>query len=336
MAEISWIDLFPLAAGERKRLDARLRKLEKIESEASKASQNFTKVRTPEHLRIRLDFVVRDRPAIAPGDPSDRRLPPRRERPPATRLMSPRGIALKFYLTALFLAQTRLPGRRPSNKRPLADPGQVSWIDLIATPAERGGVKTYSSVRDKKQRQLQDALRRLSDPEVQLVELPNFQGHATGKYEGFLLMREGGAPDGGGDNTPYTVPTPNERALYLPRGLLLNGWIHVLEDTELAFLLMLACMRAVFGNKPVFVAGEIRLLQFGLGRDAYQAHHMLDRVGLIEVEADPNRHIEDGRASGYSDDNIPKLHRFRLLDDGFDQVAMPTMREAIERRLARA
>jgi hypothetical protein len=156
--------IFPLTAGERARLEARLPKLTKIESEASKASQNFTKLRTPKVLRIRPNFVIRDSPATAPGDSSDRLLPDRHERPPATRLVSPRGIALKVYLTALFLAQTRSPGERPRNKLPLADPGQVSWIDLIATPAERGGVKTYSSVRDKKERQLQEALRRLSRP----------------------------------------------------------------------------------------------------------------------------------------------------------------------------
>jgi hypothetical protein len=85
-----------------------------------------------------------------------------------------------------------------------------------------------------------------------------------------------------------------------------------------------------------FVPSEARLLQFGLGRDAYQAHHMLNRVGLVEVEEDPNRHLGDGRASGYSKDSLPKLHRFQLLNEGFDQVTIPTTREAIERRLSAA
>lgn len=336
MEKIIWANLLPLAAGERERLDARLAKLEKIEDGANKATGKFAQVRTPQEFRIRPHFVVRDPPAAAPGDPSDRLLPARSERPPATRLTSPRGIALKVYLTALFLAQTRSPRERPGNKMPLADPDRTSWIDLIATSTERGGgLRTYSSVRDKKLRQVQDAVRRLSDRQVQLVELPNFQSKATGKYEGFLLMHERGAPYGGGDNAPYTVPAEQGRLLRLPPGLLLNGWIHVLEDTELTFLLMLACMRARFGNKPVFVASEIRLLQFGLGRDAYQAHHMLNRLGLIEVEEDPNRHVEGGQASGFSKDNPPKLHRFRLIDSGFDQSALATMRAAIQGRLGK-
>jgi hypothetical protein len=330
-----WANLFPLTAAERARLQARLVKLVKVEGDADKASLMFSKIRKPERLRIRPEFSIRPQPAEAPGELSDRLLPPRRERPPATRLMSPRGIALRVYLTALFVSQSRPPGKRPGNNMPLADtdPDTLSWIDLIATTAERGGVRTYSNVRDKNLRQLQDALRRMSSPDVQLVELPNFH-KATGKYEGFLLMRESGAPYEGGDNVPYVVP-PEQRGklLWLPAGLFLNGWIHVLEDSELAFLLMLACLRALFGDKPVFAAGEIRLLQFGLSRDAYQAHHMLSRLGLVEVEEDPSRHMEGGKVQGFTDDRVPKLHRFQLINEGFDQPAVPTMRKVIERRL---
>ena len=217
---------------------------------------------------------------------------------------------------------------------PLATPGTLSWIDLIATTAEAAGERFYSNVRDKKLRQLQDALLRLSSPEVQLVELPNFHSKATGKYEGFLLMRESGAPYEGGNNVPYIIPPEQgETLMSLPAGLFLNGWIHVLEDSELAFLLMLTCLRARFGNKPLFAAGEIRLLQFGLGRDTYQAYRMLSRVGLIDVEEDPNRHLEGGNVRGFRRESSPKLHRFQLINDGFDQPAVPTMQKAIERRL---
>jgi hypothetical protein len=202
-------------------------------AEADKATSKFTEIRTPEQFRVRPQFAVRVDPADALGDPSDRLLPPRRERPPAMRLTSPRGIALKAYLTALFVAQTRLPGERPGNTLPLGERDTVSWIDLFATPAERGGVHTFSSVRDKKIRQLQDALRRMSEPDVQLVALPN-ANKATGKYEGFVLLDEGGAPHGDGTNDRYTVPTERgQMLLRLPAGLFRNGWIHVLEDSEL-------------------------------------------------------------------------------------------------------
>ena len=60
---------------------------------------------------------------------------------------------------------------------------------------------------------------------------------------------------------------------------------------------------------------------------------MLNRLGLIEVEEDPNRHFDDGKVRGYTKDNPPKLHRFQLINGGFDQQAIPTMRGALERRL---
>lgn len=333
--KIFWGDLVPLAAGEPERLEARLTKLVKIEPEASKAEAAFRRISIGRELLVRWRFAVRYEPAESPWDPSDRRLPPRRERPPATRLASPRGIALRFYLTALLVALSRSPGERPSNTLPLDDRDQTSWIDLVATPAERFSATISVSVRDKKLRQVQDALRRLSHPEVQLVTLPNWR-NATGKYEGFLLMNEAGAPYDGGSNETYRVPTQNTgQILRLPAGLFLNSWIHVLEDSELAFLLMLACLHARFSNEAVFAAGDLRLLQFGLGRDAYQAHKMLRRFGLVDVEEDPNRHLEGQRVRGYSKDNPPKLHRFRLLTGGFDQPAIPTMREAIEHRLGK-
>ncbi len=148
--------------------------------------------------------------------------------------------------------------------------------------------RVYSGQREKKLRQAHDALRRPSSPEVQLVRLPNFQRAATGKYEGFLLMREGGAPAGGGDNQFYPVPTAESKTLYLPGGLFLNGWIHVLEDSELTFPLMLACLRSRFDKMPVFASSEVRLLQFGLGRDAYDSHHVLSRLGLLKVDPGPH------------------------------------------------
>ncbi|MFQ3559562.1 hypothetical protein QZN11_22555 [Streptomyces gramineus] len=219
----------------------------------------------------------------------------------------------------------------------MSDVDTVSWVDLFATPAVRGGgEKTYASIRDKKARQLQHALGRLSGDGVQLVHLPN-RSKPVGKYEGFLLLHERGAPFGGGDNEDrYTVPTPTseDRLLRLPEGLFLNGWIHLLEDSELAFLLMLAMLHARSGDQQnVFVKSDVRLLHFGLGKDAYEAHRMLSRFGLVHVEEDPNRHFEGGRVSGFNEGHRPQLHRFRLVREGFEQTAITTVRAAIERRL---
>ena len=316
----------PHAAIEPARLARRLDRLARLEEQASLASESFERIRTPRKLRIRAEFAWRSDPAAPHGDLADRLLPPRNERPPATRLVSPRGIALRLHLTALFVAQSRPSGTMPANTLPLADADVVSWTDLIATTAERHG---YTGRREKKLRQVHDALRRLSNPEVQLVTLPNLHRGPTGKYEGFLLMHEGGAPARGRDNQRYTVPRAESKTMYLPGGLFLNGWIHVLEDSELAFLLMLACLRSRSDAKPVFATSEVRLLRFGLGRDAYESHRILSRLGLVRVHPGPHPGRRYGRAGRYLRSDPPKPHRFELLNEGFEEPALPTARQAL-------
>jgi hypothetical protein len=322
----------PRAVIEPARLARRLDRLAKIEGQVVRACESFERIRTPRNLRARVEFAMRSDPAEPNGSLADRLLPPRNERPPATRLVSPRGIALRLYLTALFIAQSRPPGAVPGNKLPLADTdAPVSWTDLIATTAERHSGRVYSGQREKKLRQVHDALRRLSSPELQLVTLPNFQHAPTGKYEGFLLMHEGGTPVGGYDNQPYTVPAAESRTMYLPGGLFLNGWIHVLEDSELAFLLMLACLRSRSDKTPVFATSEDRLLRFGLGRDAYESHRVLSHLGIVRVQAVPHPGRRLGKAGRYLKSDPPKLHRFDLLNDGFEEPAIPTMGQVIAR-----
>lgn len=324
--------------GDQVRLERRLDRLARLEGQAEGARECFERmIRRPRNLRIRIEFAMRSDPAGPNGNLADRLLPPRNERPPATRLVSPRGIALRLYLTALFVAQSRPAGAVPANKLPLADTdAAVSWIDLIATTSERHRGRVYSGQREKKLRQVHDALRRLSSPEVQLVGLPNFRRTPTGKYEGFVLMHEGGAPAGGDGNRLYTVPSAESKTMYLPGGLFLNGWIHVLEDSELAFVLMLACLRSRFDKTPVFATSEVRLLQFGLGRDAYESHRILSRLGLVKVEPGPHPGRRLGKAGRYLKSDPPKLHRFELLNDGFDEPAVATARQVMTRLRSQA
>ncbi|MGW9398699.1 hypothetical protein [Streptomyces sp. NPDC055642] len=331
---IFFSDLQPLSASERKRYEARRVKLEKSEAEVDKACAKFAEVETGRQLRVRSEFMFRAEPAELPGDPSDRRLPAPQDRPPSTRLPSPRGIALRVYLTALFVAQSRNPGTYPSNPLPVNDIDTVSWVDLIATPSElsRKGDRNYVTVRDKKVRQLHSAMDRLSGDAFQLVHLPN-GNKSRGKYEGFQLLHERGAPYGGGSNPDRYMAPAEERTPSLPAGLFHNGWIHLLEDTEINFLLMLAWLHFRFGAQPVFVASDIRLRQFGLGKDAYEAHRMLNRFGLVDVEEDPNRDFDGYLVTGYNEGTMPKLHRFVLRREGFDEKAVPKIRSAIDRRL---
>jgi hypothetical protein len=180
--------------------------------------------RQPKELVLRRRFVHLDEPLS--GEPSDRALPARQHRPPATRIMSPNGIALRFYLLALYEGQIHAPaGKSPSNQIPLiAASEQVGWTDLIAVPFQeprtaqhvslprgpdnRRTAPVVSSRTDKKKRRIISALRMLSSDSVQLVYLPSFH-NVTKKYEGFQLLDEGGCRTHA-DPSPYVVPQRNE------------------------------------------------------------------------------------------------------------------------------
>ncbi|MCY0942878.1 hypothetical protein [Streptomyces antarcticus] len=88
--------------------------------------------------------------------------------PLLTRLLLPRGAALRFYLLALFEAQCRLAvGGRWENLLPLSGPG--SWSDLIASDGAydaKSGMYMRSTrggraAEDLRLRQVQGALRTL-------------------------------------------------------------------------------------------------------------------------------------------------------------------------------
>jgi hypothetical protein len=146
-----------------------------------------------------------------------------------------------------------------------------------------------------------------------------------------LLDERGGRPYA--EPLEYVVPTPKEGTFGIPAGLITNGWIHVLEDAEVALLLMTACkVGSITTGDVVAVPGEIRLLHYGIGRDAFEAHRMLTQLDLLHVD-EVARH-DDGRAMDYSDDGA-QLHRLRLLPRGFEQEAWTTTTSSIERLLAK-
>jgi hypothetical protein len=285
-------------------------------------------------LRIRWGFVYREDPAPSSG--SDRNVPSREHRPPATRISSSRGAALRLELIALAAAQARYrAGARPSNQlplRPKASAAQpIGWVDLLASSAEaRGKGRTRMGVLDKKLRNVQGALQTLEA--AQLVELP-YAGSAAGMYEYFQLLDERGSRMVGAP-LRYEVPMAREaRVFQLPAAFVTEGWVHVLEDSEITLLLMVACgLGRNPGEENVAIAADIRLLHYGISRDAFGAHVMLSKLGLLDVE-EVGRH-DSGKAVDYKTDGA-KLHRLRLLPAGFQQPALPTLTAAIENELNR-
>jgi hypothetical protein len=182
----------------------------------------------------------------------------------------------------------------------------------------------------KKARQVQSALRRLAGEEL---VAPTRQKAASRKYEEFVLLHEGGRREHG-PNVPYQVPS-NKEGFTVPVELFSRGWIHVLEDTELAFILMIATCHHLQGGREFRLASADRLLRFGIGRDAYEAHKLLSRLQLLRVSADPDRHT-DGTVEGYNSGTTALPHLFQFLPVGFDEDAVTAVREQIDYQLARS
>lgn len=288
-------------------------------------------------LRIRPPFAYLSEP-IDEELVSDRRAPDREYRPSATRIASGPGIALRTYLTALALAQASTrPGKRPRLDFPIvAYSGEDGWSDFVATGAVRAGAgRDSADIRDKKGRSVRNALDTLE--EAHLVHLPGAP-RKRDRYKGFELQHEAGRQLEG-DPIRYVVPREDEDCFALPAEFITQGWVHVLEDSEIALLLMVACGRGTlpaYGDNAdlrvgeVAIPADVRLRHYGIHRDPFSAaRKTLDWFGLLDVR-EVRRH-DDGRG----EDGEMKLHRLSLLPEGFGVDALSTVRGALKAQLAR-
>ncbi len=212
--------------------------------------------------------------------------------------------------------------------------GVIAWIDLLASEAEPYGKgKHHMSVSAKETRQMANAIKKLAKEE--LVELTGTGEPGAKKYERFLLMNEGGhRPHGSA--MPYTVPVvPPEQAFPVPVTLFTNGWIHVLEDSEIAFILMMAATHHTRGGQPFMISAEDRLHRFGMKHDGYEAHRMLSRLGLVNVTPDGRRR-PDGTVEEFNSEGKPLPHVLSFTPADFDRDAFTTLSKEIDRRLGLA
>jgi hypothetical protein len=139
---------------------------------------------------------------VVPGDESGRRTAP------MSRLISSKGVALRFYLLAVFDALCRQPSSEPwRNTRPVS--GRMGWEDLIAVDAAYSrSARAYQlrtrqnrTLSSSRVRQVQAALRQLEELGDQaLVEVPRKANGRDRDYGAFLLMKETGRGN---------VPTPD-------------------------------------------------------------------------------------------------------------------------------
>jgi hypothetical protein len=135
---------------------------------------------------------------------------------------------------------------------------------------------------------------------------------------------------------PYQVPVvPPEQAFPVPVTLFTNGWIHVLEDSEIAFILMMAAAHHATGGQAFTITAEDRLLRFGMKHDGYEAHLMLSRLGVVTVTPDDRRR-PDGTVEDFNSEGSALPHVLSFIPAGFDRDAFTTLSEEINRRLGSA
>lgn len=276
------------------------------------------------HLRLRPGFFRHERPI--PGEWSDQHPPPAELRPPATRLLTPRGLALRFYLIALFEAQANAhPGTHPTNRRAIRHRDGYydrSWADLVAPPVKFNPGKPHATAQGKRVRAIHSALKSLK--QVGMVSLPKLQS-SRGKYEEFELLDDRGKPSDA-EAQAYTVPTEDYHEV--PSELFTNGWIHLLEDSEIALLLILSTADA---DHRFRMPAETRLTSYGLPRDSYTAaHKFLEKLGLISV-IPINRH-PDGKVVNYKRDRDVIPHRFEWYPEQLGRSALQVFEQALRRR----
>ncbi|MET8524757.1 hypothetical protein [Micromonospora sp. NPDC005172] len=336
MATSEPVDPNPLPPAERKLLKVRLRRLEDAEESYKTAIANLAALAERSvpnspvakgEVRVRETFAFSPEPA--PEDSSDRKLPPKEFWPPAGRLVTPRGAALKLMLIALFEAQTRTrPGRRPDNPRPLhGRRNEIAWADLLATDAKPAlGGKTVMSVPAKKARHLFSALELMRTQDLLQVPNPDAQKR---KHEGFLLNDEGGKRVSG-PNDLYTVPAKKKDEFFtLPLGLFTHGWIHALEDRDLRYLLMLCRYHKGAPPEGFRVNAWVRLRHMAIGPDIYERHHWFTRFGLNAVTPDDGRR-DDGTFDDYSKGRKAIPHTLQLLPEGFERDGLRVVTRVID------
>lgn len=274
--------------------------------------------------RLRGEFVVLTDPPAS--DFSDRRVPPRELRPPATKISSSQGATLRLLLVGLAIAQMMgAPGQRAKLDLPV--PGNMnedSWSDLIATKASESRTTTgYYVPKDKRARSVNKSLATLKAAGLMSVT-------KHGSRHLVSLLDESGRSTAT-EPQPYSVPQP-EGTVALPGEFITEGWVHVLEDSETNVLLMIACRWGGFRDDDgTAFPGVLRLQNYGISRDNYtRALKMLDHFGLVSVVERGRR--DDGRA--YEEEG-QVLHRLALRPDGFKVDALSTVIQALQTQLAR-
>ncbi|MGC9443109.1 hypothetical protein [Streptomyces sp. WG5] len=223
---------------------------------------------------------------------------PKEPAPALTQLLRPRGVALRFYLLAVFEAQCRLMvGEEWTGNGGLPLKGPGSWADFIAIDGafDQPGngympdTRIDRDIQTLRLQQIHGALRTLeslgANDQRALVEVPRTKSGSR-KYAEFSLMQESGRGD---TQTPrlYTVPQARWNTTFaVPVDFFLRGWIQLLQPSEVATWLVLRWLAQTMPKKHiesgVYLYANARNDYLRLRRDSYEdACNRLLEFGLV-------------------------------------------------------
>ncbi|MFF8996118.1 hypothetical protein ACF09H_40605 [Streptomyces sp. NPDC014983] len=281
--------------------------------------------RTPSAVHVRRLYV---RHTVPLKVVTERNGLPREKRPPAARLIAPRGVTGRLHLLLLFAAACQAaPGQKWHHTIPI-EHGRDQPVSLerlvCALARHRGGTAYVASPRTNKLRQITQALKTLNDQ--YLVDLPH-----RGEYLPFrdftLLCDSGHSTDNA--HIPYRVPKKNEPYVDIPAAFFTRGWVHLLTPSEITAYLMWLDVNQHSEHDEPYVTGAVRAGAYGLTREAYETHQALQAFGLIDVTPDPDRH-GDGKYAGYHPDSrLPPCHRVTVTPDGLLEDAADRIGETL-------
>jgi len=232
-------------------------------------------------------------------------------------------------LSSMLLTDTTIASTRGAFAQYAQTHGWTDYVATDAQQAEKGQV--FRPVKAKKVRHIQSGLVRLAAEN--LVHLP-LDDREQRDYGKFTLLRDDARARG--ENDVYKVPDADDEYFTVPLSLFTNGWIYVLEDSELVLLLIAARFRRVFGDVPHPMASGPRKLNYGLTKDSYEAaHRMLDYLSILKVIADWRR-SSDGKVDGFGGrgERGAQPHRVLLRPETLDKPAYPTIVDTITKQIA--
>lgn len=286
--------------------------------------------RRPSAVRVRRSYVRHVAPLRVE---TERNGLPREKRPPAARLIAPRGVTGRLHLLLLLAAACQAaPGQQWHHAIPIEHGREqpLSLERLICVLAHhRGGTGYVASPRANKIRQITTALKTLDDQH--LVDLPH-RGERL-PFRDFTLLCDSGLSTDNAD-IPYRVPKKNEPCVDIPLAFFTHGWVHLLTPSEITAYLMWLDVNQHPEHEEFYVTGAVRAGAYGLTREVYETHQALQAFGLVDVTPDPDRH-DDGKYTGYHPEGRPPpCHRVTVTTDGLLQDAAARIAEVLNRYAA--